>query len=301
MSVSVILPNYNGAALLQKHLPNVMLACAPDDEIIVVDDASTDESLKVLASFFPKVKVIKLKENQRFAGACNEGVKQASHEIVVLLNTDVSPQKTTFRNLEACFQNQAEVFAVGCSEKANHLISGRSCARFARGMFIHARHPNQESGFSAWASGGSMAVRRSYWNKLGGMDTLFRPAYYEDIDLSYRAWKNGWKVLFCESAKVDHHHESTNKAIFGRWKMEVMSHKNSFLFFWKNVSDLRLWTSHCFWLPYHILVGGVRTRGALPLGFFRALLQLPELLSFQRVRMKRVLTDKEIEQMIGCV
>lgn len=299
MPISVVIPNYNGAHLLQKHLPAVLRECSPKDEVVVVDDASTDSSLAVLKDLFPTVKVVSLKENKRFAHACNIGVSHASNSLVILLNSDVAPRSGAFKVLEEALKDSS-LFAVGCKEFAGSEVSGRSCARIERGLFLHAKHPTQITGHSAWSSGGSMAFRKEVWLELGGMDSLFRPAYYEDIDLCYRAWQKGWRVVFDDRARIDHVHESTNKAAFGAWKIRVMAQKNAFLFFWKNIRDLRFWRNHLFWLGYHLSLGSLRSRGVVLIGFLAALLQVPELLrSAKRVK-HPVRSDAEIMELIRC-
>lgn len=96
LSVSIIIPNFNGENLLNKHMPDVINA-SNGAQIIVVDDASTDGSRELIKQSFPNVMLLCLPKNLRFAAACNAGVKKASGEIIVLLNTDVSP-KSDFLN-----------------------------------------------------------------------------------------------------------------------------------------------------------------------------------------------------------
>ena len=92
MKVSVIIPNYNGQKLLADNLPHVLKAC-PNCEIIVVDDASTDNSVSFLNSKFPQIKIIQNKSNMRFAKTCNFGAQKAEGDILVFLNSDVRPEK----------------------------------------------------------------------------------------------------------------------------------------------------------------------------------------------------------------
>ena len=92
MNLSVVIPNYNGEELLGKNLPKV-LSSVEDAEIIVVDDASSDGSLKVLGNFKHKIKIIKNEKNLGFSSTVNRGVKEAKGGIVILLNTDVIPEK----------------------------------------------------------------------------------------------------------------------------------------------------------------------------------------------------------------
>lgn len=293
MNVSVIIPTYNGKALLEKHLPSVISSLQTEDEIIIVDDASTDESVSWLTEefslqsasstvpdttlFLGAYKKIDLKvlingSNQRFSSSCNRGVLSAKHEIIVLLNNDVSPRKDFLPPLIAHFDDQ-QVFAVGCKEIATHEGNkeyGRSEAHFERGYYVHARASDQNGTDTAWVSGGSGAFRKSMWEKLSGFDLDYRPAYQEDIDLSYRARLKGWKVLFEPKSVVYHNHESTNASVFGKNQMEIMSFKNGLLFMWKNAKGMEL-LKHFFWLPYHVVFTTLRSRGLFLQGFIQAL------------------------------
>ena len=281
IKVSIVIPNYNGRKLLEKNLPKVIAACQTRGqgwEIIVVDDASTDDSVKFLQNNYQQVKIVRHQKNRRFAAACNSGVKAAHGQIVIFLNSDVIPEKDFLPPLIAHFK-ETLVFAVGCREKdfrqGKLVYSGRAEARFERGLLVHWRAVNQDGNDTFWAAAGSMAVDREKYLKLGGMDTLYRPAYYEDIDLSYRARLAGWKILFEPKSVVLHHHETTNISVFGRNQMKKFAYKNQFLFIWKN-AGFRLLSEHLFWLPYHLAKGAITDDWILWVGFFLALSQLPE-------------------------
>jgi len=96
MRISVLIPNYNGRHLLEKNLPVILKACERwkkgEWEVIIVDDASTDDSVDFLKKNYPQVKIVRHAKNQRFAAACNSGVRAAKGDIVVLLNNDVAPE-----------------------------------------------------------------------------------------------------------------------------------------------------------------------------------------------------------------
>ncbi len=284
VKLSLIIPNYNGRALLKKHLPLVLKACQEwaetGWEIIVVDDASTDDSVAFLKKNYPEIKVVVHKKNKRLAAACNSGVKKAKGEIIVLLNNDVSPEINFLKPLLKPFSNP-QVFAVGCKEKDTSkgkvIYSGRGLAEFKRGFFYHRRAKNQNKKDTFWATGGSMAVNRKKWLELGGMDTLYRPAYYEDIDLSWRARKKGWQILFEPKSLVNHHHETTNILTFGKKQMTKYAYKNQFLFVWKN-GDAKMIAQHLLWLPYHKIRALISRDWLFWQGFFLALKQVPELI-----------------------
>src|SRR3989344_984758 len=116
MNISVIIPNYNGEEILRKNLPRVLSAVG-DAEIIVVDDASIDGSLEALDSFKEKVKIMKNEKNLGFSSTINRGVKEAKGEIIILLNTDVVPEKDFLKPLLSHFEDK-KIFAVGCMDKS---------------------------------------------------------------------------------------------------------------------------------------------------------------------------------------
>jgi len=279
MKASIVIPNYNGKKLLEKNLPKVIKAC-PDCEIIVVDDASIDQSREFIRSKFPKVKIIEHKKNRRFAASCNSGIKAAKAKIVVLLNNDVSPKENFLKPLVKHFED-SKVFSVGCKEieikKGKKIISGRTEEDFKRGFLINWRPKDQTSKNTAWTFGGSMAVDRKKYLKLDGMDELFSPAYWEDIDLCFRARKKGWQTVFEKEAIVYHNHETTNISVFGQNKMKIFAYRNQVLFVWKNIRGIKL-LSHFFWLPYHLIFTTIRSKGLFLLGFISAVFKIPKLL-----------------------
>src|SRR5204863_209716 len=84
---------------------------------------------------------------------------------------------------------------------------------------------------------------------LGGFDPLYHPFYIEDADLSYQAWKRGWKCLLAPASRVIHKHRSTSQSRFGLSFVENTIRKNQFLFIWKNVTDFYMILEHVFNLP----------------------------------------------------
>ena len=195
MRVSVVIPNYNGRDLLEKHLPAVFACLRDGDEVIVVDDASTDNSVEFLKKTYPLIHVVAHRNTLRYAQSCNDGVAAAKNPLIFLLNNDVSPEPNALHAAVSHFAHKI-VGAIGCLEyDASGKVQGRSIASFQRGLFVHARAKEQIAGPTMWAAGGSMVMRADLWKRLGGMDTLFRPAYSEDIDLGYRTWKAGFGVF----------------------------------------------------------------------------------------------------------
>lgn len=297
MKISIIIPNYNGEELLKKNLPKVLDAVG-DAEIIVVDDASTDGSLDVLDSFKSKIKIIKNEKNLGFSSTVNRGVKAAEGDIVILLNTDVIPEREFLIPLLTHFNDEG-IFAVGCMDKSIEdgkvVLRGRGVGRWERGFLVHSRGEVDKTN-TLWVNGGSGAFRKSIWKKLGGFDELYNPFYWEDIDLSYRAIKSGFKVLFEPKSIVIHEHEKgAIKNKFSSSEVKAIAYRNQFIFVWKNTTDLNLQFLHFFWLPYHFIKVLIEGDMAFFKGFFSAFLLLPKIIisSFnsQRLFLKK---DSEI-------
>ncbi len=285
MRLSIVIPTYNGQKLLSKNLPAVIAAKA--EEIIVVDDASTDTSVEFMTVNFPQIKLVRLPHNVGFARAVNAGVAAAKGDIVVLFNNDVSPQSDCLIDLVNRFAADPKVFSIGFLETdpATGKKRGRSRGYWQRGLVHHAQAPDLNAGSTFWTFAAAAAYRKSMWDKLSGLDALFRPAYWEDIDLSYRAQKLGWRVVFDPIRQVTHPAESTMKPIFGQ-KMIRLSYKNQLLFVWKNITSIKLLMTHLLWLPYYIVFD--------PWGFWLALIQLPEALLSRYKQLPSITADEVI-------
>lgn len=284
-AVSAVVTTYNGLKLLRKHLPAVLACLRPGDELVIVDDASSDSSVAYLIDTYKldseslqgsfkriKIRVLVNKINQRFAASCNRGVVVASNPLIFLLNNDVSPEADVLEHLLPHFAEKT-VFAVGCKELAaseGDKEYGRAEGAFKRGFLVHQRCEDQNDTETLWVAGGSGLFRRFMWMKLHGFDLDYKPAYWEDIDLSWRAREKGWQVLFEPKAIVHHVHESSNASVFGKRRIEIMAYKNSLLFMWKNARGMVV-LEHLFWLPYHLIFTTIRSRGTFLLGFWEAI------------------------------
>ncbi len=296
--VSVIIPNYNGRKILEKNLPEVIKNC-PKCEIIVIDDASTDESVKYLKQEFKSVRVVTQEKNQGFSQTVNNGVRHAKSELVLLLNSDIVPRPGFLKILEKHFENEPNLFAVGISDDSHEegkiVIKGRGGASFKMGFFTHYALP-PIAAETLWVSGGSGLFSRTKFLELKGFDKAYAPFYWEDIDLSYRARKAGYYCIFEPESKVDHYHEEgAIKKTRSENYIKTISYKNQFIFVWKNIEDWLYCLEHLIYLPYHFAVA--LTKGDWPFfnGFFKASLQIPKLILNYHQDLPRIIkTDREI-------
>lgn len=287
-SVSVIIPNFNGEKLLEANLSYVLEARSREEnkivEIVVVDDASTDGSVSVLRNRFPEVKVIRHKVNRGFSSSVNTGVRSSKGTILALLNTDIIPDPDFLVSVLPHFEDD-DVFGVSLHERGFGYAKGV----FKDGFIVHSPGGEEETPHSTfWISGGSGVVRRDYWNLLGGLDEkLLSPFYWEDLDLSYRAIKRGFILVWEPNARVVHEHEATI-AQFPRKERELIQERNQLLFIWKNLTSSNLFRKH---------LGGLARRIIMHPGYFRvflmALLKLGDVLRAREKERKEARVSDE--------
>ena len=283
MNVSVVIPNWNGQRLLEKNLPAV-IASNPF-EIIVCDDGSSDKSVEFIKKEYSHVRLV---ENPHigFGKNCNSGVATAGSEIVVLLNNDVAPEKDFLNPLIKDF-GDPKIFAVSLNEKQWSWARGK----WVRGFVEHEPGPKTKvPHISFWASGGSGAFNKKIWEELGGFDDLYSPFYWEDIDLSYRAWKRGYKIIWEPMSKVVHRHEGTIGSNFSKNYIDFISQRNRLLFIWKNITDAKMSQDHKAYLLKRLS----KNLGYLRV-FFSAFVKLPQILPKRKIeKQEQIMTDEEI-------
>lgn len=247
MNTSIIIPCWNSLELLKKNLKFVMEAKENKNnkiiEIIVVDDASNDDSVNFLETKYGKdIKLIKLTNNRGFSGTVNMGVRSAKGDLVCLLNTDVSPSINFLEAIYNHFENE-KMFGVSLHEKGY----GGAIAKFTNGFFDHRGLPEKEEAYrSFWVSGGSGVFRKKIWKELQGLDeALFSPFYWEDLDICYRAMKRGYVCMWEPKSMVLHNHESViNTDNFNKKYLQIIRERNELLFIWKNITSKRLFRKH---------------------------------------------------------
>ncbi len=311
MNISIVIPNYNGEKLLKKNLPSVLLAAkeyaAGKVEIIIPDDPSTDKSSQIIAEFIDSIhddRIVGLtvsnknKNEAGFSKNVNRGAAIATGDIIVLLNSDVRPHRGFLLPLLSHFTDP-KVFAVGCLdesiEQGKTVFRGRGIGKWKKGFLVHAAGKLDNTN-TLWVSGGSCAIRKSLWERLRGFDVLYNPFYWEDIDLSYRALKAGYKVIFEPKSVVIHEHEEgAIKNKFKPFHIQKIAYRNQFIFVWKNITQGSFLFSHFFWLPYHLINAARRKDKAFFVGLYLALLQVSRIMvERDKVRRLFILSDKQI-------
>jgi len=305
-AVTVVIPNWNGKDLLAKYIPSVCTALAgnPANQILVVDNGSTDGSADFLRATFPDVSVLALPENLGFGGGSNAGFRAAANDIVVLLNSDMRVAEDFLAPLVAGFSDP-EVFAVSCQIFFTDPDKPREETGLTQGWWqdggLRVRH-RLDDGIDDlfpcfYGGGGSCAFDRAKFLELGGFDELLAPFYLEDTDLGYMAWKRGWKVLYQPRSVVYHEHRGTIGKKFSEAEIQAVLRKNYLLFCWKNIHEWRRLVSHFFFAwagaVLAVLFGELPLRPNLP-ALWRAFRQLPGAMRARRRAVQlAAVTDSE--------
>ena len=291
--VSLVVPNYNGRALLSRHVPSWLAAAEAypgEAEVVVVDDGSADDSCALLRSDFPGVRLVVHPENRGFGPACWTGATEARHELVVLLNSDVHAEEDFLAPLVRGFEDP-KVFSV------SPLILDRE----GRPSKITVNHPRVRRGELKWDGvspevllrlsrlpwetpleihslfglGGALAFRRERFVALGGFDPLLRPFYHEDVDLGLSAWRRGWTVRVEPRSRVTHEDGGTISRHFAPFRVKVARRRHRLLCQWKHAEG-SWWRAHVRNVVLRVLTRWLRLDARFYAALWGALRRWPE-------------------------
>jgi len=302
--LSVVIPNWNGAKKLgeslAKNYRKLQKAKIPF-EIVVVDDASTDDSVSVLSKY-PYMRLFVNVCNEGFSKTANKGVLLAQYDLVLIISNDIIIGDSIGCMLDH-FKNSS-VFAV------SPLVRWKNNGAFAYGK----RKVNWENGCfkvkerefisvacnTLFACGGSAVFDRKKFLDLGGFDDLYHPFYWEEIDLCYRAWKHGFQVIHEPRSTVYNSDSGVIKKNFSSKYIKLVSGRNSYLFLWKNIHNPILIREHLKYLLPSLIKDLFSFRLRFPLCFVWALARLHKTIK-RRITEQRnsIITDVEAMSLIN--
>jgi GT2 family glycosyltransferase len=238
----VVIPNWNGADRIRACLDSLRDQTA-QNQIVVVDNGSVDESVEIIEKEYPEAVLIRHPHNKGFAGGVNAGIRYAIEKdakYVALLNNDAVADRDWLRNLVDFLEaNPKAGIATSkiCDDKKTHLDSTGDLYTiwglpYPRGRGEEFTDKYDRDTWVFGASGGASLYRVKTLEQIGLFDEDFF-AYYEDVDISFRAQLAGWKVAYVPSAVVYHEIGATSSAIRGFTTYQTL--KNLPLLLWKNV------------------------------------------------------------------
>ncbi len=264
MKATVVIPNLNGAGWLKDSIESIYAQTMQDFELIVIDNASTDESKAIAQSYVGRSNytLIENETNTGFSYAVNQGIRIAKGEYVALFNNDAFAEPDWLEQLIATAEQDKRIFAVSSlmirhferelADDAGDYVTllGFACKR-GDGMKA-SRYTKPCRVFSA--CGGAALYRKSILDEIGLFDETFF-AYYEDVDISWRANSLGYRNVYCPTAKCYHICGATTGAVRYNPFKSIQSGRNSILLPYKNMPLLMLLLN----LPFLVLGYLVKT------------------------------------------
>ncbi|HST04286.1 MAG TPA: glycosyltransferase family 2 protein, partial [Chloroflexia bacterium] len=222
-SISVVIPTYNNLSLLLECLESVQNLDYPRAllEVLVVDNASSDRTPEVIADRFPHVRLVRLESNTGFAPACDRGALEAKGEYVAFLNNDAVVAPDWLTALVAALKAGEEGTVCAASRILSRDGNETEYSGAASNLFGAGR-PESVWGWPdlptppaagtpvLFASGGAMLIHRDTFLEVGGFDPEYF-AYFEDVDLGWRLWVLGYRVVYAPDAVVRHLGGATGK------------------------------------------------------------------------------------------
>ena len=246
-SVSIVMVNLNGRHHFDRLFETLAGIDYPSDllQLIMVDNASVDGSVQWLDKNAENVRIVACRQNHGFAGGVNAGVEASTGEVIVLLNTDMRVETSWLKELVAPIASgEAEcTSSMALSWDGKEVNFGGSAMNFHGigwqvGMgdadIDRYRRPCE----TLFACGGSMAIRRDVYEDAGRLDEDFF-AYYEDVDLGFRLWVLGYRILYVPTSIAYHHHMSTSRRIDVH-KIRLLQVRNPLWLIYKNYGETTL-------------------------------------------------------------
>ncbi len=240
--VCVAIINYNGRAFLDELLESLREQSETEFETILVDNASGDGSASYVGQNFPWVRVLSLPENLGFSRAVNLATQKTEAEFLATLNTDLRLEPSWLEALLEVATQDASVAAVASKLRLYDqptILNGVGGAMnqlgytWDLGMFEEDEGQYDHSQEVLFASAGAALFRRSAFLESGGFDEGFF-MYHEDVDLCWRFWLLGFRVLTAPGAVAYHHFGASTKAHQGMSWRELLGERHNMRALLKN-------------------------------------------------------------------
>ena len=210
-TVSIVTVTYNAAGIIRPFLDAIAALAYAKLEVIIVDNASRDETAQVVRQTNPEIRVVQQSRNLGFAGASNVGARYASGEILLFLNPDTIPPKNTIARLAAIMTQRPTVGALGCK-----LVYRDGRIQSAGGMIgvnghcVHRGYGTEDDGSYDneaavdYVPGAALAIRRAVFWSVGGFYRGYFPGYYEDTELCLELRRRGLEVRYVPVPRIVH-------------------------------------------------------------------------------------------------
>ncbi len=250
--IAVVILNWNGAKLLEQFLPSV-LAFSDEATIYVADNASTDDSIEVIKSQFPSVKIIQNTGNFGYAKGYNDALQEVEEEFYALVNSDIEVTENWLTSVLNLFESQPKTAIIqpkllDYKKKTHFEYAGAAGGfidkfgyPFCRGRIFETLEEDQNQYDDEleifWATGACFFIRKDVFRELNGFDADFF-AHQEEIDLCWRAFNLGYKIKYTSKSVVYHVGGATLNE--GNPMKTYLNFRNSLLMLTKNLPKNQL-------------------------------------------------------------
>lgn len=244
---AVVILNYNGAALLQQFLPDVVRHSG-NASIYIADNASTDDSLEFVEHNFPAIRIIRLDQNFGYAGGYNRALRQIQSDYYVLLNSDIEVTAGWLDPMTRLLDQDSSIAAVqpkilSYREKNKFEHAGAAGGfidslgyPFCRGrIFNHVEVDNGQYNDDReifWASGACLVIRSKAFHQFNGFDEDYF-AHMEEIDLCWKLHRTNLKVFYCADSTI--YHVGAGTLAYGDPRKIFLNFRNGLLMIFKHL------------------------------------------------------------------
>ncbi|PTQ96941.1 hypothetical protein C8P68_104435 [Mucilaginibacter yixingensis] len=217
--VAIVILNWNGLKYLQQFLPSVMTTTWSNLEIVVGDNASTDDSVVFLKSQYPQIKIVQNDANYGFTGGYNRVLQHVEADYLILLNSDIEVTPNWIEPVIEMMEADDTIAAAAPKIKAYHQKTHFEHAGAAGGFIDSYGYPfcrgrifyeveedkgqYNQSGEVFWATGAALFIKKECWDAAGGFDERFF-AHMEEIDLCWRLKNMNYRIMYCAESEVYH-------------------------------------------------------------------------------------------------
>ncbi|MGN7822459.1 glycosyltransferase family 2 protein [Chitinophaga sp. 22536] len=253
-SVAVVILNWNGKAFLEKFLPSVCRSTYGNLQLVLADNASTDDSVAFVEAHYPSVRIIRNPSNDGFAGGYNDALAHVEADIYVLLNQDVEVEPGWIEPVVALMESDPRIAACQPKMRAYHQPDEFEYAgaaggwmdvlgyTFCRGRILYTTEKDEGQYDDAqdifWATGAALFIRSACFREVGGFDRDFF-AHMEEVDLCWRLQRAGYRVCYCPDSKV--FHVGGGSLPQGNPRKLYLNFRNNLMMLWKNLHSEDRW------------------------------------------------------------
>ncbi len=265
MDISVVIPSFNGLEYLEEYIPKVIasLKSSPKykSELIIIDDKSSDDTIKILSEKYKNEPMVKIDSNPR-KGACsarNYGVSISSGKYILFIDNDVTLEENFLEKVIPHFDDE-NVGIVACAiyyMTDNRQLDGVKIIKWRRGFFRFTSNilnndlKVQDEYLSYGAQGACFLCTRKAFDKVDGINEILEPYLLEETDLIYKVMKQGYKIVYEPTTRAMHRWGGTVTTKLSE-RTKYLSIRNKYLFVYVHMHSKLMMLEHFIMIPFRM-------------------------------------------------